>query len=104
MHTFHQLPNLLMTYHNNSRKKLQYTRGSQPPHKRTANTGSGAESRSGRCHSHRLYIHSCAIAPVLERQYPLREAGKWMAAGGEPHRVNVGVAVPPQTAWEVPVV
>ena len=47
MHTFHKLPNLLMRYHNNSRKKLQYTsqvRGSQPPRKRTANTSSGAES------------------------------------------------------------
>ena len=35
------------------------------------------------------------LFPVLERQYPLREAGKWMAASGEPHHVNVGVAVPP---------
>ena len=34
------------------------------------------------------------LSPVLERQYPLREAGKWMAASGEPHHVNVGIAVP----------
>ena len=47
MHTFHKLPNLLMKYHNNSRKKLRYTsqvRGSQPPRKRTANTSSGDDS------------------------------------------------------------